>query len=223
MATTETIECPLCKNKAPMEIVCDQIVGSEEDTFYDAVVTSQYWQLLKCFSCYKPILRESWHHELLDDPTSITSERYKIVYPFQNIQQKPLPAFSHLPKSIENLYTESIYAYNNNCHFLCAMGLRTLIESVCKDQKISANANVSTDLEGKIGGLFELGKISDEQKSVLHELRSIGNEATHDFVSPALSTLDASFNVIDLLLRNIYELPIEAGKIKSNKTEKKNE
>ncbi|MDR0583247.1 MAG: hypothetical protein LBG57_02715 [Treponema sp.] len=69
----------------------------------DAVI-SQHWQLLKCLGCDKPVLREYWYHELLDDPTSI---KYNIVYPLQNIQRKPLPVFNHLPKLIENLHSHA--------------------------------------------------------------------------------------------------------------------
>jgi len=62
---------------------------------------------------------------------------------------------------------------------LAGVGLRALIEAVCRDQGINGG-----NLEALIGGLATNGILSKAQADILHTHRFLGNAAAHE-VTPA--------------------------------------
>ena len=97
--------------------------------------------------------------------------------------------------------------------FLSGIGLRALIESICKDQGMQEN------LEKRIDGLASNGVLTIRQASILHAHRFLGNAAAHEITSAHPSELDVALEIAEHVLKTIYMIPSSQ---KSYHWEKKN-
>lgn len=107
-----------------------------------------------------------------------------------------------LPKSIARLYNEVIDSFAANSTILSGIGLRTLVESVCIDQKIQGK-----NLKDRIQGLHNKGLISATEFPILDKLRLIGNTSAHEIKSLPIRKLDIALGIINHVLMSIYILP----------------
>jgi hypothetical protein len=95
---------------------------------------------------------------------------------------------------------------------LAAIGLRALIEAICRERNI-ADGN----LEKLIDGLATSGVLSTAQASILHGHRFLGNIAAHEVVSPKPRELVAALEIAETVLRTIYVLPELSKQITTGK------
>lgn len=130
--------------------------------------------------------------------------------------------FTNVPDFINSVYVEVVNAYNSDSAILGAVGLRTIVEAICKDAKITdgfvfdsdgnqklgkGNNPIRSDsLVGKINGLVEAGFITKKQSDALHQVRELGNYAVHEIEMPARRTVKVGIEVVSTILLNIYEL-----------------
>ncbi|MGC4058889.1 MAG: DUF4145 domain-containing protein [Chitinophagaceae bacterium] len=114
-----------------------------------------------------------------------------------------------LPRVLRKLYLEIISAFNAESEILSGIGLRTLVEAICVEQKI-AGAN----LQKKIIGLKESGLISTNEVPILDKLRLIGNAATHQIKGIPIYMLCYALDIVNHVLKSIYVLPSINKKIK---------
>ncbi|MDU9695551.1 DUF4145 domain-containing protein [Priestia aryabhattai] len=141
--------------------------------------------------------------------------------------------FCHLPEFIEVLRNEVIFAYREKAKLLCGMGLRMIVEAVCKEKGITEQprlkkGNPLLDEDGKvimrnlklyekIEILKERNIIDEPQKNVLHQVRDLGNDTAHEIKPHNLLLLRQALNVVDFILYNIYEMPnVNIGIKKTN-------
>ena len=118
----------------------------------------------------------------------------------------------HLPAKISAIYEEVIGAMNAQLPVLAAIGLRTLIEAICKERGI-----VDGNLEKLIDGLATSGVVSTAQASILHGHRFLGNTAAHEVVTPKPRELVAALEIAETVLRTIYILPELSKQITTGK------
>ena len=113
---------------------------------------------------------------------------------------------------------EVLTAINEEIFLLAAIGLRTLVESACREQSDSWN-----NLYEGIEQLTVNGILSFTQVDFLHTCRFMGNIAAHEIVSPSKDELIAALDIGETLLKTIYILPSKASSIniKSQKFSKK--
>src|SRR5665213_4287430 len=64
---------------------------------------------------------------------------------------------------------------NNDQPVLTGIGLRALVETICKDKKASGG-----NLVEKIGSLVSLGVLTADGATILHRIRTLGNDAAHE-------------------------------------------
>lgn len=151
-------------------------------------------------------------------------EREVIVYPeepkVERVHYQKIWSIinSDVPKNIKDLYIQIIESYNQNFDILCGIGLRTLIESICLELKITKGFKydetgnpITKDgkkesLEGKIFGLYEKKFITWYHALILQRIREIGNAATHELVKPTSDELYSAIDIVEKLIENIYEL-----------------
>jgi hypothetical protein len=107
-----------------------------------------------------------------------------------------------LPNIIYNLYEEIIHAFEGDASILAGIGLRTLVEAVCIDQKISG-----ANLQKKIEGLYQKGLISSTELPILDKLRIIGNVSAHEIKSLSMEKLELALGIVNHILRSVYTLP----------------
>lgn len=131
--------------------------------------------------------------------------------------------FNHLPEFIEVLREEVISAYKINSRLLCGMGLRMIVEAVCKEKGLTKTPKLkkgnpildgnrktvmrNLTLSEKIDLLKEQNINDESQKNILHEVRNLGNDTAHEIKSHTLRLLKSVLNVVDFILYNIYEIP----------------
>ena len=128
-----------------------------------------------------------------------------------------------MPKILYDLYHQIIDSYNMRHNVLCASGLRTLIEGVCKELKVKKGHVYKEDgtieieektgkemynstLPARIFGLYEKGYIIFPQALILNKIKEIGNKAVHSMVSPETMDLREVIQVMEQILYVIYEL-----------------
>lgn len=124
-----------------------------------------------------------------------------------------------VPHIVKTIYYETLSAIKRDSPTLAGIGLRAIIELVCKDKGINVRG-----IETKIDKLVEKGFLTCEGAEILHGIRIIGNEAAHDGKAPKRKQINAAMKIIDHLLLGIYIIPEEAADVlpkRQKKTTKK--
>lgn len=129
-----------------------------------------------------------------------------------------------VPRFVKEIYKEVVKSYNDDSLILCSVGLRMIIEGVCKDKGIDREHLVNHDgsnkldpvtgeqkykffgLQEKINKLLEMGLITEAQSMVLHQIREMGNETAHEITRHDEHILRGAIEILENLLFNIYEL-----------------
>ncbi|WP_099239430.1 DUF4145 domain-containing protein [Synechococcus sp. BDU 130192] len=119
-----------------------------------------------------------------------------------------------LPTKIRLIYQEIISAMNARLPILTAIGLRALIEAICKDQGIGDKKD---NLEKRIDGLATSGILSKNQALILHDHRFLGNIAAHEIEPAQKGELLAALEIAETMLKTIYILPNLSKEISTGK------
>ena len=117
--------------------------------------------------------------------------------------------FQKLSPTLSKLYSEVITCFNQNSLILCTIGLRALIEAVCRDKDLKGR-----NLEEKVNGLIKLLP-SVNLIEALHAFRLAGNRAAHDGEIDALSRDETrqAIEVVQDLLNFLYDLDYKASQL----------
>ena len=125
------------------------------------------------------------------------------IYPNPEDGRDAIDSDHLLPSNLQLIYNETIKSINFGQAVLTGMGIRAIVETVCKDK----NAN-GKDLYAKINDLVKQRVLTKKEADILHELRIIGNEAAHEVKPHNNDTLTLALDVIDHLLKGVYILPL---------------
>lgn len=93
---------------------------------------SNTYELYSCAGCESPTLRTSFDASWLNKPYEQGGEQF---YPARKLTEHTIKSFRRLPDSLRGIYSETVRALNSGCLLLCTIGLRTLLEGVCKDKR----------------------------------------------------------------------------------------
>lgn len=153
-------------------------------------------------------------------PEKPSTDEINISYP--QLQMSPKD-FEKIPEDILELYNQIIHVYNLKYYILCAFGLRTIVEAICKEVGVTGGTLFddnkvaklqrdgitpcnSTSLEGKIFGLYENDFILWKHALILQKVRDVGNSAAHEILTPSRKTVKDSIGIIEKVLEDIYDL-----------------
>lgn len=114
-----------------------------------------------------------------------------------------------LPSMIANLYVEVRNTFDTESPVLLGIGLRTLVEAICKQQNISGK-----NLKEKIIALNTKGQISATELPILDKLRDIGNMSAHEIKSFSMDKLSYALEIVNHVIKSIYILPKINKKLK---------
>lgn len=114
-----------------------------------------------------------------------------------------------LPSMLRKVYIEIESAFFSDSEILAGLGLRTLVEAICMEQKVNGN-----NLQQKILHLKDKGLISTNEVPILDKLRLIGNVAAHQIKGLPLDILSYALDIVNHVLKSIYILPKINKKIK---------
>jgi hypothetical protein len=198
MSTTK-IFCHQCGKQTNQIVVAQEQVDFTEDAGY---VNGENHIFAKCAGCdaYTYAV-ENWSEDDWDSFSGVNHSAWK-TYPRSESQRKPIEGLDELPAKVKLVYKEVVAAVDAQLHVLAGIGLRALIEAICRDQEITGG-----NLETLIDGLATSGVLSKAQAEMLHAHRFLGNAAAHQVVSALPSELDAALEIAENILRTIYVLP----------------
>lgn len=170
----------------------------------------EIYQILVCANCDTPSFRHSYadvfgtsdeNGELIPDvvgypvdaPPKSTSTPFTELHQFQ------------LPDLVVQVYDEVIIAVRSGAPILAGVGIRTLVETICRELKTR-----KASLEARINDLVSKGYLTPAGAEILHGIRLVGNDAAHETKPPTDQQIRAALQAIDHLLLGVYILPMEA-------------
>lgn len=176
------------------------------------------WQIVRCAGCLLPSFYKEHSRENQDGWEVTESFEYPVRH-----YRSPLD-FINAPANLDEIYTETIDAFNRGSYIFCAGGLRALVEGICADQNVhdgpkrdkttgafvqkKDGSGVVRDknLECRIEGLVEHKVLYEKDARMLHQHRYLGNEALHEIKVPARSTLEAAIEMIEYIMQRLYTI-----------------
>jgi hypothetical protein len=202
----QSVECTKCSGKTSHVILATvKVNGSEGDGHYSFDWNTKH-QLIQCLGCksisYRSISTnsEDYDHESNGDIFYIESEK---LYPHRITGVKGLgDDANYLPPNVRRIYEETLTALSVNAPLLSAIGLRALVETVCKEK----NA-VGGDLFKKIDSLVESRVLTPMGATILHKIRTIGNAAAHEVKPHSERQLSLAIDIVEHLLKDVFILP----------------
>lgn len=218
MAKSETVElnksqnteielpCVKCAGKTTHKVLVSVAVGSEEVIDNWAVQWSNDYQIVQCEGCksksFRYVSSNSKDYYQISE-TEWENNEYEILYPSRIEGRRTLDDDAHyLPSNVQRIYKETIQALSNNSPVLAGIGLRALIETICKEKNAEGK-----NLLLKIDDLVVKQILTPKRSEILHKIRTLGNDATHEVKPHSEKQLGLAMDVIEHVLTDVYILP----------------
>jgi hypothetical protein len=167
------------------------------------------FEIIICLGCDTVSFKKSsCNSEDTPDPDGNVPET-ETIYPSHIAGRKQIDNVYLLPDSIENIYKETHGAICSKFNILAGIGIRALVESVCKEKNAVGN-----DLEKRINDLVLKGILTKDEAGILHKTRLLGNRSAHEVAEPTYEELEIAMDIVENLLRNVYIIPERAKKLK---------
>lgn len=205
--TSKKVFCRTCKTATNHQILSDHHNREDDDEHGITYWTDSY--LLQCKGCEAIcfVVDNTCTEDF--DPEKNTLIPTTRIYPNPYVRRNKVDGFYFLPKAIQQVYEECVSGFNKNLSIITTIGLRLIIELLCKDKGIN-NGN----LEDKINRMAILGIITEEQKNILHVIRHVGNGTAHDSLILDDHKLGLVFDVVENALSNVYIIPKKAEQLR---------
>ena len=206
--------CRECKRETNHAIVAEHTRNGSDDE--NGIQWWNSFEILECQGCEVVSFRHvSADTESVDYRTGQLDECIKL-YPDLTKTREPISDMDEFPALTRRVYLETLTALSGNAPILAAIGIRAIIESICKDLKTGKR-----NLEKNIDALADLGHLSKKQAEMLHNHRFMGNVAAHEIQPPKPASLMAALDIAETLLKTIYILPRMADAIPKPPAKKK--
>jgi hypothetical protein len=171
-------------------------------------------QIVKCRGCHTTSFRKVVRD--LEAAYPVDEDEWHVpedvdCFPSVLKGHKELDSVWDLPKTVREIYTQSVQAIKDDSNILAGIGLRATIEAICNERTIAGKT-----LDKRIDGLAKAGLISQKDAERLHAIRFLGNDAAHEIKNADSKNLLIALRIIEHLLVNIYILDGEAdGKLET--------
>lgn len=196
------IYCLHCKG----EIKHEFLIGLETQEITEEENYYAEYDLLRCINCESITYKTD--HYTSDDVVQIPNQYGELEWDrltrpnYYPTRDKELANTTHvinlLPDSIQDTFNEVITALNNKLEILSGLGLRTLLEQICKHF-------IKDDDLGRILQKFEdEGYISTKQRYLLDDIRYIGNDAAHRAESNSIKKHKLSLSILMNLIQLLF-------------------
>lgn len=203
------VACVSCSGKtAHSALVTVHVRGSDGDGTYTFDWHNEH-QIVQCLGCKSLSYRvvssnsEEFDHDENGQCFSILTEK---LYPPRIEGVKGLGEQTiYLPQKVRQIYQETQTALSVQAPVLAAIGLRALLETVCKEKEA-----VGGDLFKKLDSLVEKRVLTPVSVRILHKIRTLGNAAAHEVKPHTDRQLALAMDIVEHLLKDVYILPKQA-------------
>lgn len=205
------VACSQCSGKTVhVPLVAVSVIGSEGDRRYSYNWVDEH-QIVKCLGCriisYRVVSSNSeeyYHDYETEDCVHIESEK---LYPPRIEGVRGFgEETAYLPLKIKQIYEETQVALSVQSPVLAAIGLRALLETVCKENEAEGG-----DLFKKIDSLVDKRILTPAGAAILHKIRALGNAAAHEVKPHTEGQLALGMEIVEHLLKDVYILPRQAA------------
>lgn len=221
----EKVLCNQCGRKTNHTIRANyEEIYSEEEGAWSFYANIDY-QIIQCDGCDSISFRQqsmnSEDFEYVDyyngnyDCEPIVQEN---IYPQRKVVKHSFDTgeLFMLPSGCREIYEETEIAIANKQLLLAAIGLRSLIETICKHQEQEGRIcfPAKSNLVTKIEKFIEHGFLPQISKDILDSIRTMGNDAVHDVKKQPIEQIELAFQVLETLLRTLYVHPQKFEQLK---------
>ena len=211
---TEGVEhwlaCLECQTETVHRVIASIDSGGEIRNSDFIYAWEEEHQVIQCQGCKSLSFRHESsnsedYHQTSEDDWEINAKVE--LYPHRYMQRPQLPDVIYLPLKVRAIYQETRFVLLSKQLVLAGIGLRALIESVCKDKKATGN------LYNMIESLVQSGDLKRGEADILQKLRFMGNSSAHEAKPHSESDLVLAFDVVEHLLVSVYLLPMRAAQL----------
>lgn len=199
-----SVPCLKCAGKTAHTIVASFDESGSEDKYN--YYWSENYQIIFCKGCkvisFRRCASNSEDYVQIDDDEWIYDE-HETLYPSRLEGRRDIGDEARfLPAETRQIYTETLQALSNNSPVLAGIGLRALVETICKER----NATGKNLLE-KIDNLAEQRILTPGSAKILHKVRTLGNAAAHEVKPHSEKQLGFAMDIVEHLLKDVYIIP----------------
>lgn len=167
------------------------------------------YEIVQCRGCEEISFRSNWQcsEDFDHDPVTgeVIYENHEELFPSRIAGRRELRDINLLPSKVHEFYREAHRAICYRLPRLAGLGIRGIVEAVCKEKNASGG-----NLEKKIDSLVSLGILTRDGAEILHGTRLLGNDAAHEARPLSEQQLDAAMDVAEHLLNSVFILPKKA-------------
>lgn len=204
------LPCKKCSSETSHSVVSSYLEsGSEDVGGGNSVDWTERNQIVQCLGCDSVSFRvcstcsEDCDY---DESGSYLNETIKF-YPGRTEGLKAINSYL-LPDNVRSIYEETILAIENEQNVLAGIGVRALIETICKDLEVHGKA-----LYDRINALQDKGVVTSEGITTLHKLRVLGNDAAHEVKTHSTQQLSLAVQIIEHMLDGTYIIPHKVAQV----------
>ncbi len=199
------IECVQCPGERWHSVIVRATIKTEVENAF----SEDGYEVVRCDGCMSVSFYERSSVGTAGEPSIVLKE---VLHPPRRDRnaRKMNDGSRRLPEQVGTIYAETILALNNGMSLLAGMGIRALVESVCKHKRIKGR-----NLKERIDGLADAGILGSTEAKHLHRLRFLGNKAAHEMKQPSRLELSSGLDVADHLLMTAYLLAEKAKRLPS--------
>lgn len=196
------LPCTTCAGK-PAHKVLASVDENDHDEYMSWYV---HYQVVQCCGCKTVSFRRASSNS--EDIVQVGDHDWESavqesVYPSRITGRQGLgDEVSYLPATVRRIYEETQAALMNESPVLSGIGLRALLETVCKEKNAAGN-----DLLKKIDDLVTVHVLTPAGAAILHKIRTLGNAAAHEAKPHSDKQLGLAMDIVEHLLRDVYILP----------------
>jgi Domain of unknown function (DUF4145) len=210
LGSIHRVACLRCARRTDHAVVSAYQVRGDEESGDWSYSWEENYQIIQCLGCKSISFRlaKSNSEDFADD------EHGKRFHPEdESLYPARVEGLQHfdgdlvyLPNQLRRIYEETTRALANQQPVLAGIGLRALVESLCKDNKAKGN-----NLANKIDDLVQLQILTPNDAHILHSIRTLGNDSAHEAKPHNEMQLQLAITVAENLLRSVYILPAKAN------------
>lgn len=204
------ISCTRCSGKTAHKVVSSYDLRGEYDNGQHSMQWAVDHQIIQCLGCKTISFRqassnsEDWVQTTYDGEGEYIEDEN--IYPSRLDGIKGLADDAHyLPTNVRRIYDETLQALSNQSPVLAGIGLRALLETVCKEKNATGH-----DLLKRIDSLVVTSVLTPASAAILHKIRTLGNNAAHEVKPHSDRQLGLAMNIVEHLLKDVYILPKQA-------------